>query len=177
MPNDRGHPINTDMRRSNQSAKIVNEDGSLGNLNPTPWAFMTGNSDRICIVFSITWSISNFLIKIMTGNCIGWIAYSYITLDLFVFFANAPGVRSEKKWLLSILLFAHWFHIYSYAVLFPAHYFNMAECLCHEIAILWRNSQKLFRALFTEGWRKHSGREWRLDSAYNWGWNQGQERS
>lgn len=41
--------------------------GSLGSLNPTPWAFMT-------------------------GNCIGWIAYSFVTLDLFVFFANAPGV-------------------------------------------------------------------------------------
>eukprot|EP00584_Thalassiosira_punctigera_P025762 CAMPEP_0172558928 /NCGR_PEP_ID=MMETSP1067-20121228/81680_1 /TAXON_ID=265564 ORGANISM="Thalassiosira punctigera, Strain Tpunct2005C2" /NCGR_SAMPLE_ID=MMETSP1067 /ASSEMBLY_ACC=CAM_ASM_000444 /LENGTH=160 /DNA_ID=CAMNT_0013348399 /DNA_START=74 /DNA_END=553 /DNA_ORIENTATION=+ len=40
--------------------------GSLGSLNPTPWAFMTGNT-------------------------IGWLAYSYITMDLFVFFANAPG--------------------------------------------------------------------------------------
>ena len=28
----------------------------------------------------------------MTGNCIGWLAYSFITLDLFVFFANAPGL-------------------------------------------------------------------------------------
>ena len=41
--------------------------GSLGSLNPTPWAFMTGNT-------------------------IGWLAYSFITLDLFVFFANAPGL-------------------------------------------------------------------------------------
>ena len=43
------------------------EAGSLGSLNPTPWAFML-------------------------GNILGWLAYSYITLDLFVFFANAPGL-------------------------------------------------------------------------------------
>jgi solute carrier family 50 protein (sugar transporter) len=43
------------------------KSGSLGSLNPTPWAFMTGNT-------------------------IGWLAYSFITLDLFVFFANAPGL-------------------------------------------------------------------------------------
>jgi len=40
--------------------------GSLGPLNPTPWA-------------------------VMTGNCIGWIAYSFLTKDLFVLFANVPG--------------------------------------------------------------------------------------
>lgn len=27
----------------------------------------------------------------MTGNCLGWIAYSFVTKDLFVFSANAPG--------------------------------------------------------------------------------------
>lgn len=43
------------------------ERGSLGDLNPTPWAFMT-------------------------GNCLGWVAYSYLTKDLFVLFANAPGL-------------------------------------------------------------------------------------
>jgi len=42
------------------------EDGSLGDLNPIPWA-------------------------LMTGNCVGWIAYSYMTTDPFIFFANAPG--------------------------------------------------------------------------------------
>jgi len=41
--------------------------GSLGPLNPTPWA-------------------------VMTGNCIGWIAYSFLTKDLFVLFANVPGL-------------------------------------------------------------------------------------
>eukprot|EP00591_Stephanopyxis_turris_P017738 CAMPEP_0195538766 /NCGR_PEP_ID=MMETSP0794_2-20130614/49706_1 /TAXON_ID=515487 /ORGANISM="Stephanopyxis turris, Strain CCMP 815" /LENGTH=284 /DNA_ID=CAMNT_0040672773 /DNA_START=362 /DNA_END=1213 /DNA_ORIENTATION=+ len=41
--------------------------GTLGDLNPLPWAFMT-------------------------GNCLGWVAYSYITLDWFVFFANGPGL-------------------------------------------------------------------------------------
>ena len=43
------------------------KSGSLGNLNCNPWVFMTGNT-------------------------IGWLAYSFITLDLFVFFANAPGL-------------------------------------------------------------------------------------
>eukprot|EP00559_Dactyliosolen_fragilissimus_P000480 CAMPEP_0184862490 /NCGR_PEP_ID=MMETSP0580-20130426/6946_1 /TAXON_ID=1118495 /ORGANISM="Dactyliosolen fragilissimus" /LENGTH=292 /DNA_ID=CAMNT_0027360381 /DNA_START=88 /DNA_END=963 /DNA_ORIENTATION=- len=41
--------------------------GTLGNLNPTPWAFMT-------------------------GNCAGWVAYSYLTSNLFVFFGNAPAL-------------------------------------------------------------------------------------
>mmetsp|Transcript_28085 Transcript_28085/g.59295 ORF Transcript_28085/g.59295 Transcript_28085/m.59295 type:complete len:302 (+) Transcript_28085:285-1190(+) len=50
-----------------KSLKSSMRNGSLGSLNPTPWAFMTGNT-------------------------IGWLAYSYITLDLFVFFANAPGL-------------------------------------------------------------------------------------
>mmetsp|Transcript_30286 Transcript_30286/g.55937 ORF Transcript_30286/g.55937 Transcript_30286/m.55937 type:complete len:124 (+) Transcript_30286:136-507(+) len=50
-----------------KSLKSSMKSGSLGNLNPTPWAFMTGNT-------------------------IGWLAYSFITLDLFVFFANAPGL-------------------------------------------------------------------------------------
>jgi len=41
--------------------------GSLGNLNPTPWAMMT-------------------------GNCLGWVGYSFLTKDLFVLFANVPGL-------------------------------------------------------------------------------------
>ena len=41
--------------------------GSLGDLNPTPWA-------------------------VMTGNCAGWIAYSYLTHDVFVLLANVPGL-------------------------------------------------------------------------------------
>jgi len=39
---------------------------SLGDINPLPWVFMT-------------------------GNCMGWVAYSILTSDLFVFAANAPG--------------------------------------------------------------------------------------
>ena len=42
------------------------DGGSLGDLNPTPWA-------------------------VMSGNCLGWIAYSFLTKDLFVLFANVPG--------------------------------------------------------------------------------------
>jgi solute carrier family 50 protein (sugar transporter) len=41
--------------------------GTLGTLNPTPWAFMT-------------------------GNCIGWVTYSFLINNLFVFFTNAPGL-------------------------------------------------------------------------------------
>jgi len=41
--------------------------GTLGPLNPTPWA-------------------------VITGNCIGWVTYSYLINNLFVFFANAPGL-------------------------------------------------------------------------------------
>lgn len=41
--------------------------GKLADLNPTPWAFMLGNT-------------------------VGWVAYSFITGDLFVFFANVFGV-------------------------------------------------------------------------------------
>mmetsp|Transcript_1422 Transcript_1422/g.3330 ORF Transcript_1422/g.3330 Transcript_1422/m.3330 type:complete len:292 (-) Transcript_1422:170-1045(-) len=43
------------------------KNGSLGDLNPTPWIFMLGNT-------------------------IGWLAYSFVTDNLFVFFANAPGL-------------------------------------------------------------------------------------
>lgn len=41
-------------------------DGHLGDLNPTPWAFML-------------------------GNCCGWVTYSFLINNLFVFFGNAPG--------------------------------------------------------------------------------------
>jgi len=40
---------------------------ALGDLNPMPWAFMT-------------------------GNCLGWIAYSFMTKDPFVLVANVPGL-------------------------------------------------------------------------------------
>lgn len=41
--------------------------GSLGELNPVPWVFMT-------------------------GNCLGWCAYAYYTGDPFVLAANLPGL-------------------------------------------------------------------------------------
>jgi len=50
--------------------KSLNEavaKGTLGELNPTPWAFMI-------------------------GNCIGWIGYSYVIQDFFVLAANVPGL-------------------------------------------------------------------------------------
>lgn len=50
-----------------QSLKGALAAGSLGGLNPTPWAFMF-------------------------GNCLGWVSYSYLTKDPFVFYANAPGL-------------------------------------------------------------------------------------
>eukprot|EP00574_Skeletonema_japonicum_P005626 CAMPEP_0201726054 /NCGR_PEP_ID=MMETSP0593-20130828/9246_1 /ASSEMBLY_ACC=CAM_ASM_000672 /TAXON_ID=267983 /ORGANISM="Skeletonema japonicum, Strain CCMP2506" /LENGTH=332 /DNA_ID=CAMNT_0048217521 /DNA_START=204 /DNA_END=1202 /DNA_ORIENTATION=+ len=41
--------------------------GTLGPLNPTPWAFML-------------------------GNCLGWVIYSYLIQNLFLLLANAPGL-------------------------------------------------------------------------------------
>jgi len=49
------------------SLKEALQRGSLGDLNPLPWAFMT-------------------------GNCVGWVIYSFMRKDLFLFIANAPGV-------------------------------------------------------------------------------------
>ena len=43
------------------------KDGDMKNVNGTPWIFMTGNT-------------------------IGWLSYSYVTLDIYVFLANAPGL-------------------------------------------------------------------------------------
>lgn len=40
--------------------------GHIGDLNPTPWAFML-------------------------GNCFGWVVYAALTQNLFIFWANAPG--------------------------------------------------------------------------------------
>jgi solute carrier family 50 (sugar transporter) len=40
--------------------------GELGDLNPTPWAFML-------------------------GNCFGWVTYSMLIQNLWIFFANCPG--------------------------------------------------------------------------------------
>ncbi|EJK55591.1 hypothetical protein THAOC_24666, partial [Thalassiosira oceanica] len=41
--------------------------GSLGALNPTPWA-------------------------VMTGNCLGWVVYSFLIQNQFLFWANCPGL-------------------------------------------------------------------------------------
>ncbi|KAL7506635.1 hypothetical protein ACHAXN_003887 [Cyclotella atomus] len=49
----------------NDVRQAVNH-GTLGHLNPTPWAAMT-------------------------GNCCGWVTYSYLIQNWFVFWANAPG--------------------------------------------------------------------------------------
>lgn len=46
--------------------KCTLQGEGLGDLNPTPWAFML-------------------------GNCTGWIAYSFLIQNLFVFFANLSG--------------------------------------------------------------------------------------
>ncbi|KAL7571722.1 hypothetical protein ACA910_002822 [Epithemia clementina (nom. ined.)] len=48
------------------AARAISETGVLGDLNPTPWA-------------------------IMLGNCFGWVGYSMLVDNLFIFFANAPG--------------------------------------------------------------------------------------
>lgn len=46
--------------------KAAIERGNLGDLNPTPWAFML-------------------------GNCLGWVTYSILLQNQFIFWANAPG--------------------------------------------------------------------------------------
>lgn len=46
--------------------RVAVTKGTLGSLNPTPWA-------------------------VMTGNCIGWVTYSYLIQNLFVFVPNATG--------------------------------------------------------------------------------------
>lgn len=44
----------------------ASQQGSLGSLNPTPWA-------------------------VMLGNCCGWVTYGILVHNYFVYFANAPG--------------------------------------------------------------------------------------
>ena len=41
--------------------------GSLGSLNPVPWA-------------------------VMSGNCLGWLAYAYYSGDPFILASNVPGI-------------------------------------------------------------------------------------
>ena len=48
------------------AAKAISETGQLGDLNPTPFAFML-------------------------GNCLGWVGYGMLVDNLFIYFANAPG--------------------------------------------------------------------------------------
>jgi solute carrier family 50 protein (sugar transporter) len=50
-----------------QDLRRALQRGSLGSLNPFPWAMMT-------------------------GNCLGWIVYGIYTSDAFVFAANLPGL-------------------------------------------------------------------------------------
>jgi solute carrier family 50 protein (sugar transporter) len=50
-----------------QDLRRALQQGSLGALNPFPWAMMT-------------------------GNCLGWIVYGFYTRDAFVFAANVPGL-------------------------------------------------------------------------------------
>ncbi|KAL3935903.1 MAG: hypothetical protein SGBAC_008666 [Bacillariaceae sp.] len=47
--------------------KAAIDKGDLGDLNPTPWAFML-------------------------GNCMGWVLYGTLLQNLWVFFGNAPGL-------------------------------------------------------------------------------------
>ena len=59
-----------------RDVKAAVERGSLGALNPTPWAFML-------------------------GNCCGWVVYSFILQNYFIFFANAPGFLLSVYYCLS----------------------------------------------------------------------------
>ena len=44
----------------------ASKDGNLGDLNPTPWVFML-------------------------GNCCGWVAYSFLIQNVYIFLGNAPA--------------------------------------------------------------------------------------
>jgi solute carrier family 50 protein (sugar transporter) len=47
--------------------QLAIKGGNLGDLNPTPWAFML-------------------------GNCFGWVFYSMLLKNYWIFFGNAPGL-------------------------------------------------------------------------------------
>lgn len=73
--------------------------GTLGNLNPTPWAVMSKlfmyvytphNIMPICNI-SLGLCLLQYHITI-AGNCIGWVTYSFLINNLFVFGANMPGL-------------------------------------------------------------------------------------
>lgn len=66
--------------------RIALENGNLGDLNPIPWAFML-------------------------ANCFGWVLYSVLLQNLWIFFGNAPG------FLLSI-----WLNIGAIKLLNQQHY-------------------------------------------------------
>ena len=91
----------------------LNNGSSLGDLNPTPWA-------------------------VMTGNCAGWIAYSYLTKDLFVLFANVPG-----------LLVSMWLNFgaiklqYMYRTTCNAHYMHYCEQQQTRSGLLRRHQRRL----------------------------------
>jgi len=74
--------------------------GTLGNLNPTPWAVMSKlfmyvyTPHNILCQFAISHSVSVFIniTSPLAGNCIGWVTYSFLINNLFVFGANMPGL-------------------------------------------------------------------------------------
>lgn len=68
--------------------------GDIGKLNPTPWAFML-------------------------GNCFGWLTYSILVQNLWIFFANIPG------FLISI-----WLNFGAVKLLYQRHHSNeMTRCI------------------------------------------------
>jgi solute carrier family 50 (sugar transporter) len=60
--------------------------GEMGHLNPTPWAFML-------------------------GNCFGWVLYGILIDNLWVYFANAPG-----------LLISVWLNLGAVKLLYQKHH-------------------------------------------------------
>ena len=89
----------------------LSKGSSLGDLNPTPWA-------------------------VMTGNCAGWIAYSYLTKDLFVLFANVPG-----------LMVSIWLNFgavkLQYRTAYNAHYMHCCEQHQTRSRLLRRHQRRL----------------------------------
>lgn len=63
------------------------QKGDLGTLNPTPWAFMF-------------------------GNCLGWVTYSILLQNLWIFFGNCPGLLMSVWYnLAAVKLSYHKYHV------------------------------------------------------------------
>lgn len=83
----------------------ASRNGRLGDLNPTPWIFML-------------------------GNCCGWLAYSFLTDNWFIYLSNAPG-----------FILAIWLNIQAIKIKYETH--RSQDLRENIIAALEDKSQKM----------------------------------